>query len=73
MIPLSTFHKFYPDTKELAIAFTVPKGASIDQAKDEVTEAMRRRRHVPFNAETISRSSRPTSSAHCGISSPGRS
>ena len=52
IIPLSTFHKFYPDTKELAIAFTVPKGASVDQAKDEVTDAMRRRRHVSFHAES---------------------
>jgi putative ABC transport system permease protein len=52
IIPLSTFHKFYPDTKELAIAFTVPKDGNIDEAKDEVTEAMRRRRHVPFHADS---------------------
>ncbi len=52
VIPLSTFHKYYPDSKELAIAFTVPKNADIQQAKDEVTEALRRRRHVPFKAES---------------------
>ena len=52
IIPLSTFHKFYPDSKELAIAFTVPKDASVEQAKDEVTDAMRRRRHVPFHSES---------------------
>jgi putative ABC transport system permease protein len=50
MIPLSNFHKNYPDSKEIAIAFTVPKNGDVQRAKDEVTEAMRRRRHVPFNA-----------------------
>ena len=52
IIPLSTFHKNYPESKELAMAFTVPKGGDLDRAKDEVTEALRRRRHVPFNAES---------------------
>jgi putative ABC transport system permease protein len=51
VIPLSDFHKNYPEAKELAIGFTVPKGVDVDVAKDEVTEAMRRRRHVPFKAE----------------------
>jgi putative ABC transport system permease protein len=51
MIPLSKFHKNYPDTKEWAIAFTAPKDGDVQRAKDEVTEAMRRRRHVPFKAE----------------------
>ena len=51
VIPLSDFHKNYPEAKELAIGFTVPKGVDVDLAKDEVTEAMRRRRHVPFKAE----------------------
>jgi len=51
LIPLSTFHKNYPESKELAIAFTVPKGGDLDRARDEVTEALRRRRHVPFNEE----------------------
>ena len=36
----------------MAIAFTVPKDGNIDEAKDEVTEAMRRRRHVPFHADS---------------------
>ena len=51
MIPLNNFHKDYPDTKEWAIAFTVPKDGDVQKAKDEVTEALRRRRHVPFKAE----------------------
>ncbi len=51
MIPLNKFHKNYPDTKEWAIAFTAPRDGDVQKAKDEVTEAMRRRRHVPFKAE----------------------
>ena len=51
MIPLSNFRKSYPDSKELAIAFTAPRNGDVQKAKDEVTEAMRRRRHVPFKAE----------------------
>src|SRR5260370_30781037 len=50
VIPLSDFHKNYPDSKELAIAFTVLPGGDIDKAKDEVIEALRRRRHVPYGA-----------------------
>jgi putative ABC transport system permease protein len=51
IIPLSRFHKDYPDSKELAIAFVGSRDVDLDRAKDQVTEAMRRRRHVPFNAE----------------------
>ncbi|HEY6392154.1 MAG TPA: ABC transporter permease [Bryobacteraceae bacterium] len=51
IIPLSKFHKDNPDIKELAIAFMAPKGGDVQKAKDEVTEALRRRRHVPFNTE----------------------
>ena len=50
MIPLSNFHKNYPNSKEIAIAFTVPKDGDVLRAKDQVTDAMRRRRRVPFNA-----------------------
>lgn len=50
-IPLSDFHKNYPESKELAIVFTVPRGQDPDYVKDEVTEAMRRRRHLPFKTE----------------------
>ncbi len=51
MIPLNNFHKNYPEAKEIAIAFTVPKDGDIQKAKDEVTDALRRRRRVPFKAE----------------------
>jgi len=51
VIPLSTFRKYYPDAKELAIAFIVSKESDIEKAKDEVTASLRRRRHVPFNAD----------------------
>lgn len=47
LIPLSNFHKHYPEAKELIMAFTVARNASIDQAKDEVVAAMRRIRRVP--------------------------
>jgi putative ABC transport system permease protein len=51
IIPLSTFHKYYPDSKELAIAFSVRENSDVQQGKDEVEAALRRRRHVPFKAE----------------------
>lgn len=50
VIPLSDFHKNNPDVRELAIAFTVARNSDIETAKDEVREAMRRRRHVPLKA-----------------------
>jgi putative ABC transport system permease protein len=52
MIPMSNFRKNYPEAKELAIAFTSRPGGDVEKAKDEVTEAMRRRRHVPFKDES---------------------
>lgn len=51
MIPMSRFRRDYPDSKELAVAFTAKRGVDNETAKDEVTDAMRRRRHVPFTAE----------------------
>jgi len=51
MIPMSRFRKDYPDAKELAIAFTARRDVDNQTAKDEVTDAMRRRRHVPFKDE----------------------
>ena len=72
VIPLSTFHKYYPESKELAIAFTVAKDANSGGCKERCRAAMRRRRHVPSTPKTISKSSRRISSARCGISSPAR-
>ena len=51
VIPLSDFKKHYPEAKELILAFTVPEDVSIDTAKDEVIQAMRRLRKVPPKAE----------------------
>ncbi|MDQ6760990.1 MAG: ABC transporter permease [Acidobacteriota bacterium] len=51
VIPLSTFHKFSPESKELAIAFRVAPGGDVEKAKDEVTAALRRRRRVPVHAD----------------------
>jgi len=51
VIPLSTFHKDYPENKELIMAFTVPEGVNVDTAQGEVIQAMRRLRRVPANKE----------------------
>jgi putative ABC transport system permease protein len=47
IIPLTDFKKHYPESKELAIGFTVARNVSPAQGMNEVVEAMRRRRHVP--------------------------
>ena len=47
IIPLSDFRKKYPGSKELIIAFTVPKNVNVDTAQSEVIQAMRRLRRVP--------------------------
>ncbi|HYZ86002.1 MAG TPA: FtsX-like permease family protein, partial [Bryobacteraceae bacterium] len=46
-----TFRKHYPDSKELIIAFSVPKGGSPELARDEVIDIMRRVRKVRHNAD----------------------
>jgi putative ABC transport system permease protein len=51
IIPLSTFKKAYPESKELIMAFTVAPNVSLDGAQDEVVQAMRRLRHVPVDKE----------------------
>jgi len=51
IIPLSNFKKEYPGSKELVMAFTVPKNVSIDLAQGEVIQAMRRLRRVPPEKE----------------------
>ena len=50
-IPLSNFHKNYPDVKEVFIAASVRPDADMSTARDQVLESMRRRRHVKYNAE----------------------
>ena len=51
VIPLSKFRKEYPEAKELLMIFTVPQNASVDVAKDEVIQAMRRVRHIAAHQE----------------------
>jgi putative ABC transport system permease protein len=51
VIPLTNFHKNYPQIKEVFIAVTALDGVDIGAARDEVVEAMRRRRHVAYNKE----------------------
>jgi putative ABC transport system permease protein len=51
IIPLSNFHKRYPDAKELLMAYTVASDASVQRAQDEVVQALRRLRHVPAEKE----------------------
>ena len=51
VIPFSLFRKQYPESKELILAFSVAPEVPPERAKDEVTESMRRLRHVKHNAE----------------------
>jgi putative ABC transport system permease protein len=51
VIPLSEFHKRYPENKELLMLFTVPEDVKIETAQDEVVQAMRRLRRVPPDKE----------------------
>src|SRR5262245_2395868 len=50
-IPFSNFHKNHPDVRETFLIFTVRDDADVATVRDRVVEAMRRRRHVPHNAE----------------------
>jgi putative ABC transport system permease protein len=50
-IPMSNFHKNHPDVRETFLIFTVRNDADLTTVRDSVVEAMRRRRHVPHNAE----------------------
>jgi putative ABC transport system permease protein len=50
-IPMSNFRKNHPDVRETFLIFTVRDDADLDTVRDRVVEAMRRRRHVPHNAE----------------------
>jgi putative ABC transport system permease protein len=50
-IPMSNFHKNFPEIREVFLMFTVRDGASMDTVRGLVTEVMRRRRHVAPHAE----------------------
>jgi putative ABC transport system permease protein len=51
VIPLSNFHKEYPEAKELILTFTIPPTVNVDKAQDEVIQAMRHLRKVPAGKE----------------------
>jgi putative ABC transport system permease protein len=51
IIPLSNFHKNYPQVREVFLIFTVRQDADLDSVRAQVVDMMRRRRHVPYNAE----------------------
>ncbi|MBL0157623.1 MAG: ABC transporter permease [Bryobacterales bacterium] len=51
IMPLSTFRKHNPNSKEVFIAFTAKRDVSSEIAMDDVVEAMRRIRKVPHSAE----------------------
>ncbi len=51
IMPLSTFRKHNPNSKEVFIAFTAQRDVTSDVAMDDVVEALRRIRKVPHSAE----------------------
>ena len=50
-IPLSNFHKNYPEIRDIFLIFTAREDADLDAVRNSVVEAMRRRRRVPHNQE----------------------
>jgi putative ABC transport system permease protein len=50
-IPMSNFRKNFPQIRERYIAVAGKSEYSIETIKDQVRESLRRRRHVPHNAE----------------------
>jgi putative ABC transport system permease protein len=50
-IPMSNFRKSFPEIRERFIAVASNDGFSLDTMKGQVEEALRRKRHVPHNAE----------------------
>jgi putative ABC transport system permease protein len=50
-IPLTNFQKHYPEVREYMVAFVIERDVATQDALDEVTEALRRRRKVAFHAE----------------------
>jgi putative ABC transport system permease protein len=50
-IPLSNFHKNYPEIREIFLIFTVQEQADMVSVQNQVVDAMRRRRHVPHNGD----------------------
>jgi putative ABC transport system permease protein len=51
IIPLSNFHRNYPQVRDIFLIFTVREDADMNMVRDQVVDVMRRRRHVAHNAE----------------------
>ena len=50
-IPFSNFHKNYPEIRDVLIAVAIREEYDLNAAHNDLEQAMRRRRHVPRNAE----------------------
>jgi len=50
-IPMSNFRKTFPEIKERFVAVAGKDGFPLDTVRDQVEESLRRKRHVPYNAE----------------------
>ena len=51
VIPLTNFHKNYPEIREVFLIASVRPDADVARARDDIVEAMRRRRRVPHSGE----------------------
>jgi putative ABC transport system permease protein len=50
-IPFSNFHKNYPEVREILVAVSIRPEYDLSAARNDLEEAMRRRRHLARNAE----------------------
>jgi putative ABC transport system permease protein len=51
IMPFSTFHKRYPESKELIMAFVLKPGTTAASSLDQVTDAFRKIRRIPPKGE----------------------
>jgi putative ABC transport system permease protein len=51
-IPMSNFRKSFPEVRERFLGIAGKEEFTIQEVRDQVEEAMRRKRHVPHNAES---------------------
>ena len=51
-IPMSNFRNSYPDVRERFIGIAGKEEFTMQEVRDQVEDAMRRKRHVPHNAES---------------------
>jgi putative ABC transport system permease protein len=51
VMPLTSFHKAFPEIRDVFLVFSIGREANVEQAKNDVIEAMRRLRRVPRNEE----------------------